>query len=172
MPDYVLEIVEGPGAGRRIELSGPEPLEIGREPGVGIELAEDELVSLHHARVTQTGDGVIAEDLDSRNGTFVNGVQIYAPAHLEPGDQLLVGVTLFALRDAKQAAGVHPIPAGLARIPSLPTPQPEVSLFPDFLRGRQLDPLLEVHTSRKARGVPLAIFVLAALALMIFLAIR
>jgi hypothetical protein len=35
MSDYLLEIVEGPDAGRRTVLAGPEPVEIGREVGLG-----------------------------------------------------------------------------------------------------------------------------------------
>ena len=44
MPDFMLEIVEGPEAGRRIPLSGP--LELGRDPMIGASLLQDELVSL------------------------------------------------------------------------------------------------------------------------------
>ncbi|MCA1697938.1 MAG: FHA domain-containing protein [Actinobacteria bacterium] len=176
MPDYLLEIVEGPDAGRRIVLAGSEPVEIGRVVGLGIRLAADDLVSLHHARVTPIADGAMVEDLDSRNGTFVNGERIHAPAPLQQGGQLLVGVTLFELRDAEPGGAggraVPTIPPHLAALGPFPTPQPEVPPLPDLRRGRQLDPLLEVHTMRKATGVPLAVFVLVALAAMILLALR
>jgi len=61
LPEYVLEIVEGPEAGRRIELSGP--LELGRDPSIGGSLPLDELVSRRHTRVTPVDDGARIEDL-------------------------------------------------------------------------------------------------------------
>ena len=104
MPEYVLEIVEGPEAGRRISLD--QPLELGRDPAAGGPLLQDELVSRRHVRITPVEDGARIEDLDSRNGTFVDGDQIYDPAHLAVGGQLLVGVTLLELRPAEEAAGL------------------------------------------------------------------
>lgn len=43
MPEYVLEIVEGPEAGRQIPLT--QAIEIGRDPSAGIALLQDDLVS-------------------------------------------------------------------------------------------------------------------------------
>src|SRR6266849_6527287 len=88
MADYVLEIVEGPEAGRQIPLA--RPVVIGRDPSAGVALEQDELLSRQHVRLTPEADGVRVEDLDSRNGTFVDGDQIFSPAHLAPGGQLLL----------------------------------------------------------------------------------
>src|SRR5581483_4029941 len=95
MSDYVLEIVEGPEAGRLIPLNGPT--ELGRDPGAGIALLQDELISRRHAKITPVDDGLQVEDLDSQNGTFVDGDQIYSPAHVSLGHQLLVGVSVLEL---------------------------------------------------------------------------
>jgi pSer/pThr/pTyr-binding forkhead associated (FHA) protein len=194
VPEYVLEIVEGPEAGRRIELSGP--VELGRDPSLGGALTLDELVSRRHTRVTPVDDGARIEDLESRNGTFVDGDQIFDPAHLAVGGQLLVGVTLLELRPAAEiAAGmtsVRAIPAGLTqfralptqdigqtavrRVPTLATDEAE----PDYVPANALEtgssasllPLLDVHTKGKALGAPLGIFVVAALAVILFLALH
>jgi pSer/pThr/pTyr-binding forkhead associated (FHA) protein len=194
VPDYVLEIVEGPEAGRRISLAGP--LELGRDPTAGGPLPQDELVSRRHVRITPVDDGARVEDLDSRNGTFVDGDQIYDPAHLAVGGQLLVGVTLLELRPATEAAGmtsVRPIPASLTqfrplpaqdpgqttvrRVPTLATEESEPDFVPanaleDNARSGALLPLLDTHTKGKARGAPIGIFVLAALAVILYLALR
>src|SRR5256885_654175 len=77
-----------------------------RDPAAGGPLLQDELVSRRHVRVTPVEDGARIEDLDSQNGTFVDGDQIYDPAHLAVGGQLLVGVTLLELRPATEAAGM------------------------------------------------------------------
>jgi hypothetical protein len=192
VPEYVLEIVEGPEAGRRIPLAGS--LELGRDPAAGGPLLQDELVSRRHVRVTPAEDGANIEDLDSRNGTFVDGDQIYDPAHLAVGGQLLVGVTLLELRSADEAAAGHtsvrPIPASLTQFRALPAENPGLTTIrqvptlaveeaePDYVplnaledRGSALLPLLDTHTKGKARGAPIGIFVLAALAVILYLAL-
>jgi pSer/pThr/pTyr-binding forkhead associated (FHA) protein len=172
MDEYSLEIVEGPQAGRRIPVSGP--LELGRDPGASAQLLEDERVSRRHARLTPAEGGVLVEDLDSTNGTFVNGDEIHSPARLVPGDKLLVGVTLLELRTAAQVAAR---PTAVVRVPEpLAIPQPK----PDYLldepapapRADQLYPLLDRATKRKARLAPLAIVILVALVVMIYFATR
>ena len=194
MPEYVLEIVEGPEAGRRVTLGGP--LELGRDPAAGGPLLQDELVSRRHVRITPVEDGARIEDLDSRNGTFVDGDQIYDPAHLAVGGQLLVGVTLLELRPATEAAGmtsVRAIPASLTQFRALPAENPAQTtirqvpslaadeLEPDYVPANVFDegsssnallPLLDTHTKGKARGAPIGIFVLVALAVILYLALR
>jgi pSer/pThr/pTyr-binding forkhead associated (FHA) protein len=86
-----LRIVGGSASGR--ELSVAAAFEIGRDPTAGLSLPDDGLVSQHHARVTPTDDGLVLDDLGSRNGTFVNGAQITGPTLLAPGDRVDVGDT-------------------------------------------------------------------------------
>jgi hypothetical protein len=198
MPDYLLEIVEGPEAGRRIPLSGP--IELGRDPAVGGPLLQDELISRHHVRVTPEADGARIEDLESRNGTFVDGDEIYGPAHLAPEGQLLVGVTVLQLREASEAerlSAVRPIPASLTglrplpsaaeapavtavrQVPTLTLEESEPTYVPaDALEHRpsgdsaKLLALLDSHTKNKARGAPLGLFIVAAFAVIIFFALH
>ncbi len=195
MPEYVLEIVEGPEAGRRIALNGP--LELGRDPTAGAPLLQDELISRRHARITPVDDGASVEDLDSRNGTFVDGDQIFSPAHLSVDGQLLVGVSVLQLRPVAEAAGhtaVRPIPTSLTVFRPLPAEAPDATAVrqvpalavqesePDYVPANALEtssdaggallPLLDVHTKGKARGAPIGIFVLVALAVILYLALR
>jgi hypothetical protein len=193
VPEYVLEIVEGPEAGRRLSLAAP--LELGRDPAAGAPLLQDELVSRRHVRITPVEDGARIEDLDSQNGTFVDGDQIYDPAHLAVGGHLLVGVTLLELRPADEAAGmtsVRAIPSSLTQFRALPAENPGLTTIrqvpslaadesePDYVPANALDdgssnallPLLDTHTKGKARGAPIGIFVLVALAVILYLALR
>mgnify|MGYP000010130655 CR=1 FL=1 len=55
-------------------LSGPE-VTIGRAPDNTI-ILQDTAVSGHHARLERQGDNVILIDLNSYNGTFVNGARV------------------------------------------------------------------------------------------------
>jgi|SoiMethySBSTD1v2_1073268.scaffolds.fasta_scaffold44117_7 DNA-binding winged helix-turn-helix (wHTH) protein len=59
---------------------------------------ESSTVSRHHARLRVTGDQVVLEDLDSKNGTFVNGRRIEAPTPLVKDDRVRFGSLDLALR--------------------------------------------------------------------------
>jgi len=171
--DLLLEVVEGPGAGRQALLAGP--LEVGRDPSAGMPL-EDELVSGHHLRVSPEAEGARVEDLGSLNGTFLNGEQIHAPTRVRPGDHLLVGVTVLELRTADQVrakpTAVRPVPPALAVAARDPDYVPsDVSATPHATPS-PLDSLLDSRTKPKARTAALALFVLTALAVILFLATR
>jgi len=76
---------------------------IGRAPGNDVVL-ENLLVSGHHARIDQAGGDYILTDLQSKNGTYVNGTRI-TTAKLKHGDQILVGKhTLVFELDAAQVS--------------------------------------------------------------------
>jgi EmrB/QacA subfamily drug resistance transporter len=98
---WALELVRGEGPRREIPLAGQ--LEIGRDPETDI-VIEDEQVSRRHARLTVGEDGVLVEDLDSRNGTLVNGRRIRQPTLLEPGDRILVGEAALELQHLADGA--------------------------------------------------------------------
>ncbi len=64
------------------------PLVIGREADCDI-ILNDPKISRQHVRLTQTADGHFqVEDLESRNGTWVNGVRLKGSRLLEDGDEL------------------------------------------------------------------------------------
>jgi hypothetical protein len=69
------------------------PLTIGRGGQNDLVLAGDEFASARHARVERRGDGIWVQDLDSTNGTYVNGERIAGAGRIEPGDVLRVGET-------------------------------------------------------------------------------
>jgi pSer/pThr/pTyr-binding forkhead associated (FHA) protein len=72
---------------------------LGRATGADFSV-DGALVSRVHCRLTATpGGGLEVRDLDSTNGTYVNGKRIET-AQLEPGDRIQIGrVELIALRD-------------------------------------------------------------------------
>jgi pSer/pThr/pTyr-binding forkhead associated (FHA) protein len=70
---------------------------IGRSPSVEIPLA-DETVSAVHARVWREGGRWWLEDLDSRNGTFLNQIPVAKSAVLCSGDRIRVGRILLEFR--------------------------------------------------------------------------
>jgi len=64
---------------------------------------DDPLVSRQHAALSVGHDGVVAEDLGSRNGIKVNGERVETPRRLAPGDVLLVGSNAFTLKLGREA---------------------------------------------------------------------
>jgi DNA-binding winged helix-turn-helix (wHTH) protein len=91
---------EGPLKGQRWQLS--ETIVLGREPTCDVVIA-DRQISRFHARITPTHEGVILEDLGSKNGTHHNGVSLSAPVVLQDGDLVSVALAqqfLFLTSDA------------------------------------------------------------------------
>jgi two-component system cell cycle response regulator len=65
---------------------------LGRAPNAEVRLVDDG-VSRHHARLRLETDQLWLEDLESRNGTFVNGLKVEKPTALNEGDKIQVGRT-------------------------------------------------------------------------------
>jgi len=55
-------------------------------------------VSRRHARITVAHGAATVEDLDSTNGTHVNGTRISAPTRLAPGDEFALGSEVLRIR--------------------------------------------------------------------------
>ena len=70
---------------------------VGRDPAVHVWL-DSTSVSRRHARITINGERVTLEDLQSKNGTRVNGRQIKAPTPLADGDEIQFGSIAVSFR--------------------------------------------------------------------------
>lgn len=106
-------VLEGVDKGR-VYKDLPIPVTIGREEGNGLRL-NDERVSRFHAKV-QTEDGdIILTDLDSTNGTRVNGTAIQI-RRLRAGDQVSIGrsMLLFGTMEEIAARKAAVLPANSA----------------------------------------------------------
>ena len=82
------------GDGRNFAV-GEQPLIIGRSPDVAV-VINDSNVSRRHAEVWRTSEGVAIRDLQSTNGTYVNGHRITAVS-LSPRDDVTVGTLHFRI---------------------------------------------------------------------------
>jgi Serine phosphatase RsbU, regulator of sigma subunit len=87
---HYLLVTDGMEQGRYIEV-GDEPVTIGRGAGQTLVIAGDSLVSRQHARVSLVNGQVVAADLGSTNGTFVNAQRISSPIALKEGHLVRVG---------------------------------------------------------------------------------
>jgi adenylate cyclase len=68
------------------------PLSMGRHPEQSLQIL-DRLVSKEHARIEKVGSEYLLTDLNSRNGTFVNGKMVREPHTLRTGDSIGIGAT-------------------------------------------------------------------------------
>jgi len=83
-----LEVVQGTTPGQRFQLSG-DSMVMGRHPDCDI-VIEVGAVSRQHAKITRSGNEFQIEDLQSRNGTLVNGRLIQSPTSLVEGDKVRI----------------------------------------------------------------------------------
>ena len=75
------------------------PLSVGRGNGAGLR-PKDKRISRNHAMIEPRGQGLFVRDLDSRNGSFVDGVRVGAGGAVAPlGSVLRFGDTLLLVVD-------------------------------------------------------------------------
>ncbi len=123
------QVLEGIDRGR-VYRELPVPVTIGREEGNTLRL-NDERVSRFHAKVQIDGDDYILTDLESTNGTRVNGTSVQI-RRLRMGDRVGVGRSLLLFGSNEEIAARM---ADLASVGQAPAPlgagQTERSQEPD-----------------------------------------
>jgi pSer/pThr/pTyr-binding forkhead associated (FHA) protein len=139
LPKFMLRGVSGATFGKTFALTGT--MVIGRQADSDIPVPAEE-ISRHHARLQVTAEGVLVEDMNSANGTFINDKRVQTGV-LKPGEELRLDTVRFMLvapgMDARQQATARTEPAKSA------SPQAQGS-------------------GGKAFGIVIAIIVVAALA--------
>ena len=102
----VFVVLFGEGAGKTFRLKKDGPTTVGRSKEADITL-NDTSISRKHAEITTNGsDKVAIIDLNSTNGTFVNGNRV-KEANLQEGDKLQLGDSLihkFSFQDVLEEA--------------------------------------------------------------------
>jgi DNA-binding winged helix-turn-helix (wHTH) protein len=81
---------------REVTLATGENI-IGRDRNATARI-DDSTISRRHARIVIAGKSVTIEDLDSKNGTFVEGKQIEKPRALLDGERIQVGSIVLTFR--------------------------------------------------------------------------
>lgn len=97
----ILEVVDGPGAGRRLQLERPVTV-LGKGSSADVRFRAPG-ISREHAKLVLAADGIVnLVDLGSTNGTFVNQARIDV-ALVRPGDRIQLGahLTLAVTRPTK-----------------------------------------------------------------------
>jgi len=102
--DSYLVMIYGEYLGRRFIIN-EEPIMVGRSPECDIQLTDD-CVSRMHCRVVSGKDGVIISDLDSTNGTYVNGTAVSARI-LQDADRVKIGRSIFKYLSSDNIEGAY-----------------------------------------------------------------
>jgi len=101
MATITFRVLDGADRGR-IFADVPTPLTVGREEGNPIQLNDDR-ISRFHLKIQEDQEKVVLTDLQSTNGTKVNGenVQVWA---LKPGDVVCLGRTVLVFGSREEIA--------------------------------------------------------------------
>jgi hypothetical protein len=127
MARLIIESAEG--RGREFKITGA--IVIGRLKTNPVPI-EDVKASREHAAVRSIGPDFYVADLESRNGTYLNGQIIRTMERLRSGDRITIGSTDFKFvedpedqaRRAEQAARAAAPPPAIAPAPAPPPPAP------------------------------------------------
>lgn len=103
----LLHVIQGPDRGKKFELPENEPQLIGRS-SEALPIT-DTTVSRRHAELTPDDGRWFLRDLESANGTFLNGRKIDGRHVLSPGDQIRCGSTLLSFATTHDAPRDNPV---------------------------------------------------------------
>lgn len=138
--------------GQEIEVRSPE-LVIGRAAECGLVL-KGALASRRHARLRDTSDGLVVEDLGSMNGVYVNQRRIVEPTVLAHGDVIGIGLDHLEVMDnlvvprSKRPTVPQPFSQSDVDGPELVTSTTQLQVLTD--REREVFELIVLgHTQRE-----------------------
>jgi hypothetical protein len=161
---YQLVMHAGPTPGKTYLIDQPEII-IGRDLRSNIVINDVE-VSRSHCRVSTYENGIYIEDLNSTNGTFINGNRITKSTSIKSGDILKIGetVTMVMEKIAVEEEKTIASPQSPAYIPVAVQPQqsvaePHITTTPPPNQAEYItpipDPIYDEHTPMvKERSMP------------------
>jgi pSer/pThr/pTyr-binding forkhead associated (FHA) protein len=124
--------------GRTFELN-IERNTVGRVEDNTFQIA-DGSVSSHHAEILLRGSDIVIKDLNSTNGTFLNGEKI-SEIVLKPGQTLRFGQVELKIEDGTPVSAPAPAPVGSASAPAPAAPKKSVDGTMVIPRGVSLSDL-------------------------------
>ena len=101
---FELTVCSGSDVGKTLTIDIGQTIALGRLQGCEL-LINDEAASRRHCTITAAEETCLVTDLQSANGTFVNGQRI-ATAAVRPGDRIRLGSTVIQMFDCGQNATV------------------------------------------------------------------
>jgi len=99
---FVLVVAGGPDKGRVYELTGMDPITLGR--GGNLVRLSDRKASRVHARLERDGEAWRLSDNDSRHGTYHNHRRLERDTTLKAGDVVQIGNTVLVVSQVDSSA--------------------------------------------------------------------
>src|SRR5712692_1281497 len=96
-----LQILQPDGKTKNIRLEG-ERISLGRSSAGALCFPEDTGLSRQHLMLEREGDEWTVRDLNSKNGTLLNGVRLTTTSRLRPGDRITAGHLLLIYGDTAE----------------------------------------------------------------------
>lgn len=92
-----IAIITGRNAGSSIKIDGKKEILIGRAASSDLVIG-DEFASGMHAKLVLVGEDWVLQDLNSTNGTFLDGKKVTTPVTIRAAMTIRIGTTNFELR--------------------------------------------------------------------------
>lgn len=118
----MLQVVTGSEAGRQLVLQAGQRLNVGRSAQADFPVTSDQCMSSRHFAIEATDHGCMLHDLQSRNGTLLNGAPVQV-ANLADGDQIHAGDTTFVVHLEAAALDFLDAPSMVATVPVKTAPK-------------------------------------------------
>lgn len=139
-----IEVVDGPLAGLRTSLSAGQVAIVGRSGRSDFAIPHDRYLSGRHAIVECSNNGCQIRDLNSTNGTWLNGSRV-TDAQLLDGDMVLAGHTPIRIsiqtNHEPRVGGPRPVSMRTVNLPESPLP----SALPNSVQSSITERLNEGH---------------------------
>ena len=104
---WAIKFLSGSLAGQEVRLQ-KGLMVLGKESSCQIPLPSEPGISKKHAQITIRDENILIEDLDSRNGIYVDGKQVYTRL-LKEGDRVALGNIIFEVRKKSESPSFpHP----------------------------------------------------------------
>jgi len=100
---FILKVVSGPNAGSEFGMEPGKSYIVGKDPNLCDIIFTDLSVSKQNAKITLEQKNIFIEDLNSKNGTFVNNVKVKEKTQIASRDLITLGTTTFLIVE-KEAA--------------------------------------------------------------------
>ena len=140
-----LHVASGPDAGTSVALPDEGTFVLGRQRGCDL-VVRDQRASRRHVELTHTGEECWElRDLESANGTYVDGSRVET-AVLEGGEDIRIGSVVLSVRRGAPAPTAEPVPMVTNR-----TPAGETAMAPRVATQSMVMRLVDAGTKRASR---------------------
>lgn len=173
---WLLKVIAGPNSGAEFSMHSASSYVIGTDPSSCDIVFHDNSVSRQHARITLAAeDGMVIEDLKSRNQTMIDGEPVKTKRKLTPNTVVTVGTTSFTVydREGEMHTIISPLLPAIVKVLQKEEPaktevktEPEYAVLPpkvDEVSSLALKPAKSTEKTAHAIGAFIVLGIIAGL---------